>query len=305
MNLAQQLGYDANDRLLLINGDDYGVCHSVNQSVQHLLAAGAISSATIMMPCGWAPEGASWSAQNPQYDVGVHLTFTSEWDRYKWGPVTMQEAVHSLVTEEGYFPKDCKTFEQQADESQVRAEIISQIEKALKFGMNPTHADNHMGSLYGLTTGRNFLPLVLSICADYGLPFRLPRYLLQEDGQVAPPELAEQAKQLAALADSYGVVILDYLVGLPFHLAEGETYDVLKNNMKQLLHSLRPGVSELIIHPSYVTDELKAFHFQPEKRGMEHQLFLDPEMTSFIKEEGIKLIRWRELQQLQRSRKQK
>ncbi|WP_028610703.1 polysaccharide deacetylase family protein [Paenibacillus harenae] len=302
MNLAQALGYGEKDRLLLVNADDFGLCHSVNTGIRQLLLEGAVSSATLMMPCAWAREAALWSADNPQVDVGVHFTFTSEWDAYRWGPVHRKGSMSSLITNEGYFPKDSATFELQADPAQVKEELIAQIEMALAMGMNPTHADNHMGSLYGLATGRNFLPIVLDVCASYGLPFRLPRYLLQEAGQVAPPELAEQAKQLAMLADSKGVVILDYLVGLPFQLQEGETYDSLKADMLELLKGLRPGVTELIIHPSIVTEELLAFHFQPEKRGMELELFRDDDIKDTLRDEGIRIIRWSELQKLQRSR---
>ncbi len=302
MSLAEKLGYDKTDRLLIINADDYGLCHSVNYAVQHLLEKGVISSATIMMPCGWAPEAARWSAAHKEYDTGIHLTLTSEWDNYKWGPVSSAlQLTDSLTTADGYFPKTCEVIEQQAQEKQVRGEIIAQIEKALHMGIEPTHADNHMGSLYGLQTGRHFLPLVLDICATYGLPFRLPRYLLAGENQPAPPEMAEQARQLAALADSKGVVILDYLLGLPFHQAQDEDYSSFKVAMANTLRGLQAGVSEIIIHPSYVTEELHAFHLQPVKRGWEKDIFLEQDIQQLLQEENIRLIRWRDLQKIQRS----
>lgn len=302
MSLAKALGYGEGEKLLLINADDFGLCHSVNSGIQQLLLDQTVSSATLMMPCGWAREAALWSARHPQIDVGVHFTFTSEWDLYRWGPVNRKGKTDSLVTIENYFPKESKTVEQLADPDQVKEELIAQIEMALAMGMKPSHADNHMGSMYGLATGRHFLPIVLDVCASYGLPFRLPRYLLQENGQIAPPELAEQAKQLAQLADSKGVVILDYLVGLPFHLQDGEDFHSLKADMRMLLKSLHPGVTELIIHPSLVTDELQSFHGQPLKRGMELELFRDPDIQKTLQDEGIRMIRWRELQKVQRDR---
>lgn len=302
MSLAKALGYGEHDKLLLINADDYGLCHSVNSAVQQLLLEGAVSSATLMLPCGWAREAALWSAAHLQYDVGIHLTMTSEWDAYKWGPVTNNEDVSSLVTDEGYFHKTSRGFEEHAEAGQVKRELISQIERALKLGMQPTHADNHMGSLYGLETGKHFMLEVLDVCASYGLPFRLPRYLFLENGGVAPKEMEEQARAIAALADSKGVVILDYLVGLPFQARESETYDSFKVDMKSLLGRLKPGVTELIIHPSHVTEELLAFHGQPAKRGMEFEIFRDEEIRAELDAQGIKLIRWRELQRLQRDR---
>jgi len=300
MNVATALGYGSNERLLIVNADDYGLCQSFNSGIQQLLKEKVISSTTLMLPCRAAREAAKWSAQHPEYDVGIHFTFTSEWEGYRWGPITQGKLAQSLVSSDGYFPKDCKTFELQAEPEQVRNEMIAQIEMAMELGMNPTHADNHMGSLYGLETGRHFIQVVLEVCALYGLPYRLPRSLSATNKQVAPPEMAEQAKQMGLLADAKGVVVLDYLVGLPFHLQAGETYDSLKLEMKQLLKELEPGVTELIIHPSLVTDELLAFHGQPEKRGMEFQLFRDADIHKTIKDEGIRLIHWRDLQKLQR-----
>ncbi|GGG88379.1 polysaccharide deacetylase family protein [Paenibacillus radicis (ex Gao et al. 2016)] len=300
MNVATALGYGSEQRLLIINADDYGLSKSFNSGIQQLLEEQAVSSATLMVPCRAFKEAALWSAGHPEYDVGIHFTFTSEWDSYRWGPVNKSASTASLVTPDGYFPKDSKTFELQADPEHVRGELVAQIETALSYGMKPTHADNHMGSLYGLATGRHFLPLVFEVCAKYGLPFRMPRSLSLSEGEVAPPELAEQARQLGQLADSMGVVVLDYLAGLPFQLQQGETYETLRTDMQKLLHNLRPGVTELIIHPSLVTDELLAFHGQPEKRGMEFQLFRDKAIQRTIAEQNIQVIHWRDLQQLQR-----
>lgn len=302
MSLAQELGYRSEDRLLIVNADDYGLCHSVNIGIQQLLTERCISSATLMVPCAWAKEAALWSKLNPQFDIGVHFTFTSEWELYRWGPVKRAGDSTSLVDEEGYFHSDCQSFELKAESGQVYAELVAQVEMALKLGLNPSHADSHMGSLYGLETGKHFLGETLTVCAAYGLPFRLPRYVLPEVGHVAPPQMAEQAAQLAAFADSKGVVILDYLVGLPFHLQQGETYETLRADMQKLLRGLKPGVTELIIHPSQMTAELASFHREPAKRGMELELFRDPVMKDTLAEEGITLISWRQLQQLQRER---
>lgn len=301
MNIAASLGYGSQERLLIINADDYGLCQSTNKGIQQLLSEHAVSSATIMMPCKSSREAALWSASHPEYDVGIHFTFTSEWDAYRWGPVLKGSETQSLITGEGYFPRDCRTFELQADSQQVKKEMIAQIEEALQLGMTPTHADNHMGSLYGLETGKNFLKEVFEVCAAYGLPFRMPRKAAAANGQMIPPELEEQARQLGLLAHAMGVVVLDYLLGLPFPLKPGDTYETVKADLKQQLKQLQPGVTELLFHPSLVTDELLAFHGQPEKRGMEFQLFRDPEIQQTLKTEGIRVIRWRDLQNLQQS----
>lgn len=298
MNLARRLGAGPDDRLLIVNADDYGMCRAANTGITSLLAARAISSATVMTPCPWAPDAVR-TAVAGGYDVGVHLTFTSEWEGYRWGPVTRDRAVSSLVDDAGYFPADCRTVEERADPEEVRAEIDAQIGRAVALGLDPSHADNHMGSLYGLATGRDFLDVVFKACAEHGLPFRLPRTL---DGMGLPEELEPFARARAEAADAAGVVILDRLWTLPFELAEGETYESVRRDMIGLIRALRPGVTEIYIHPFEDTGELRQIMPHHAKRGMELRLFTDPEVRRAIAEEGVRLIGWSDLRTAQRAR---
>lgn len=298
MSTAEKLGYTRQDRLLIVNADDFGMCHSFNQGIRQLLTEQAISSATLMMPCPWVREAALWSAAHPRYDVGVHLTLTSEWESYRWGPVNRETDTRSLVTAEGYFPADCRSVEQRADSDQVKAELTRQLELAYRLGVDPTHLDNHMGSVYGRETGRHFLDIVLDLCAKYRLPFRLPRSTYGVD---IPPEMESMAAAMAQLADDRGVLILDYLLGLPFQTEGPQTYEEMRSDMADLLHSLRPGVTEIIIHPSPATEEVKAIMPMWERRAMEFQLFRDPAIQHLIQKEGIKLIRWKDLREAQRA----
>ncbi|MEV6105039.1 polysaccharide deacetylase family protein [Streptomyces sp. NPDC051940] len=295
--LATRLGHAADDRLLIVNADDYGMSRSANLGITSLLQAGAISSATLMTPCPWAPAAVA-QAREGGYDVGVHLTLTSEWEGYRWGPVTRDGSVASLVDEAGYFPRDCETFERKADADEVRTEITHQIRRAIDLGLDPSHADNHMGSLYGLATGRDFLELTLDVCAEFGLPFRLPRSL---EGTGAPAELEPIARARAELADAKGVEIIDRLWTLPFELAEGEDYTAVRDQMTGLLRALRPGVTEIFIHPFRATSELRSIMPHWAKRAMELDLFTDPEVRGVLDAEGIKLINWLDLRALQRA----
>ena len=298
MSTAEKLGYTPEDRLLIINADDFGMCHSFNKGIQQLLSEQVISSATLMMPCPWVREAALWSAAHPQYDIGVHLTLTSEWEFYRWGPVNRNGETASLVTAEGYFPADCKSVELNADTDQVKAELIRQIEFAKQLGVDPTHLDNHMGSVYGRETGRHFLDTVLDLCAHYRLPFRLPRSTFGVD---IPPEMEHMAAALAQLADERGVLILDYLLGLPFQTETPQTYAEVRADMADLLRNLRPGVTEIIIHPSQATDELKAIMPVWERRAMEFELFRDPAIQHILQKENIQLIHWKDLREAQRA----
>jgi len=300
-SLNEELGYSPDERLLIINADDYGMCHSFNDAAQQLLLARAISSATIMVPCPWAKEAAAFCKAYPELDVGVHLTFTSEWEHYKWRPVTRDENVGSLVTDEGFFYATCEDFERHADAEHVRTEIFSQIEQAIAWGVKPTHLDIHMGSLYGLATGRDFLEIVFEACDYYDLPLRLPR-AFSVAGDLPEPIVA-MAKARIRSADEKGIVILDDLQTHPFHYTPGETYEELKQVAISTLRGLKPGVTEYFIHPGFSTNELQAIMPHAPKRDMEVRLFMDDEVRKVIETERIRLIHWRDLLELQREKR--
>lgn len=294
----EKMGYAAEEKLLIVNADDYGMCRSANAAIERLLREEAISSATVMVPCPWAKQAAEFSRRHPKFDIGIHLTFTSEWPDYKWGPVTRNDVVTSLLEGGLYFPSDCSTFERNAAEEDVRKEIYAQIEQGIALGIDPTHLDIHMGSLYGLTTGRDFIEIVLDACVEFGLPLRLPRRIVE--GDAFPPEITAMARERIHSADEKGVLLIDDLLSLPYSFAEGETFMEVRQQMVDLLQGLQPGITEIIIHPAYVTDELQAIMPHAQKRGMEAKLFRDEKIRQTLLHENIQMISWRELQIAQR-----
>ncbi|MFC3770217.1 polysaccharide deacetylase family protein [Paenibacillus sp. GCM10012303] len=297
--MLQKRGSSETDRLLIVNADDFGMCHSGNEAIIGLLREGLISSATLMTPCPWALEAAKAAADNPHFDVGVHLTLTSEWKMYKWGPVTRNADVSSLITPEGYFPAKCREVEERADSAQVKTELRNQVLLAMRLGVDPTHLDNHMGSVYGIACGRDFLREAIELCAEFRLPFRLPRQL-GDNGRKMSPEMRRIYEERVRYADACGIALIDHLLGLPYSLEEHETYDSFKAKMIDTLRSLQPGISEIIIHPFFATEELKAITGQWAKRQMEYELFRDADVRRVIDEENIRMTNWRMLRDAQR-----
>ena len=98
---AERLGYPKDARLVIIHADDLGVSHSENAASIAAMEKGCVSSASIMVPCPWFPEIAAYAQSNPGADLGLHITLTSEWKYYKWGPVTAKEKVPGLVNKNG------------------------------------------------------------------------------------------------------------------------------------------------------------------------------------------------------------
>src|SRR5258707_4186547 len=89
---------------LLIRLDDIGMNHSVNMAAEKVAETGIPVSVSLQFACPWYQEAVEILKKYPNVTVGVHLTLTSEWKNYRWGPVTGRTAVPSLVDTAGYFP---------------------------------------------------------------------------------------------------------------------------------------------------------------------------------------------------------
>jgi predicted glycoside hydrolase/deacetylase ChbG (UPF0249 family) len=299
-DLIVRLGYAQDARAIILNADDFGMCHAANTAITGLLDAGHLDSTTLMVPCGWAPEALAFAASRTDLDIGVHLVLTSEWTGYRWRPLTGDAT--TLTDAAGYFPVDVLSVERQADAADVAAELAAQLQRAFDAGVDVTHLDNHMGSVYGMAAGRGFLPEVFALAAQHGLPFRLPRVVEGTELHAFQPLLDEAI----AAADAAGIVLPDRTWTHPFPLAgEGsadeETYEQVRDAFIGLLRAVPAGVTEIFLHPMVDDDELRAaVDFGAAKRGYELRLLTDPLVAATIAEEGLVRIGWRELRNVQR-----
>jgi predicted glycoside hydrolase/deacetylase ChbG (UPF0249 family) len=146
--LALTINLSAQSKLpqLLIRLDDIGMNHSVNMAMEQVAKTGMPFSASVQFACPWHQEAVAILKKNPQISVGVHLTLTSEWRYYRWGPVLGKEAVPSLVDGVGYFHQSTGDFAHSGYKmEEVERELIAQIERALASGLKITYIDPHMG----------------------------------------------------------------------------------------------------------------------------------------------------------------
>jgi predicted glycoside hydrolase/deacetylase ChbG (UPF0249 family) len=131
---------------LLLRLDDIGMNHSVNMAMKKMADTKMPFSASVQFACPWYQEAVEILKKNPQISIGVHLTLTSEWKNYRWGPVTGAEAVPSLVDNSGYFHQSTSAFAKSGFRiEEVEKELSAQIERALASGLKITYIDPHMG----------------------------------------------------------------------------------------------------------------------------------------------------------------
>ncbi len=287
-SLVERLGYPAGTRLLIVHADDVGMCHAENAASIAALEDGTITSASIMVPCPWFAHFAAWARRHPEADLGVHLTLTSEWAHYRWGPVLPAAQVPSLVDSSGFFHRSNEAVARHARPEEVLRELTAQIERARAAGIRLTHLDTHMGTLF---QSPGLLEVYLELGRRYQLPVLLPREQIRERA----PEL------LLQLERRKGILLIDrILMAYPEALPQGvPTADFYEEKLRHL----PPGVSELIVHLAHDTPEMREIatrhpHYGASWRQADVDFVFSARFREILKEEGIVLIDWQTLQAL-------
>jgi predicted glycoside hydrolase/deacetylase ChbG (UPF0249 family) len=283
-SLAERLGYRPTDKILIVNGDDAGMCHAANLATIESLEKGRMRSATLMVPCPWFPEIAAYAKSHPEKDFGVHLCHTSEWGKFRWGPVAPREQVPGLVDPQGYLWPSILEVYAHATPEQALIEGRAQIKRALAAGVDVTHLDSHMGTLQ---YHPDYMKSYLQLAVEFDLPVRMAS---QETlARLGHPEIRGQFA-------ARGIVSPDYFV---FDELKNEKNGV-KNFWLGVVKNLKPGVTELYIHAGLPNDELKAITGSWSTRAEEFEVFThDEEMKQLIADQKIILIGYRPLRDLQ------
>ena len=285
-------------KYLIVNADDYGMCNAANAAVAELFEGGFLKSATVMMPCPTAADAVKFSIEHPEYPIGIHLTMTSEWAKYRWKPLTDGK---TLVDNEGFMWHESDDVEKNASYADLEAEIKAQIDLAHSMGMKPSHVDNHMGSLYGHYTGRlGLAKMTLRICGEYGYAYRL---YTKHDKRICPngtPYFLYSAITLLSKkwGKKYNVVIPDYLLFPDWNDDMRESYEKYRETILKIWTDIPDGVTETFIHPAIESDELKGITGRWQDRVWEYQLMKDPYTHEYLAKNDVYLISYRELNKM-------
>jgi hypothetical protein len=279
--IAERLGYPRDAKLLIIHADDLGFSHSADAASFDALDKGAITSASIMMPTPWVTEVAAYAKAHPEADLGLHLTLTSEWQTYRWQGLAPTDKVPSLYDPDGTLPNDEAIVAQRAKPEEVERELRAQVQRALALGIKPTHLDSHMGALF---TKPELFNVYTKVAREYHLPF------LAVKG-------ASFANSPAPLTPKD--VPLDAVV-----IAGGQVpRDKWKEFYFAAIDSLKPGLTELIVHLGHDDAELQAVTVNHEPYGSawrqrDYEVMSSPEFKKKLQDNHVILIKWRDLQKL-------
>jgi predicted glycoside hydrolase/deacetylase ChbG (UPF0249 family) len=275
-SVAERLGYPRDAKLLIVHADDLGMAHSVNAATIKAFETGLVNSGSIMVPCPWLSEIATYARANPQADLGLHLTLTSEWTSFRWGPVSSRDRVSSLLDKDGYFHLTESDAAAKADPKQVEMEITAQIETARAL-------DSHMGTLY---QSKELFEVFLRVARSQKLPVRVAKAWFGR-ADFLPTVLSQN--------DVYIDRILDINQSVP-----AEDWAKFYSDA---LRKLEPGVTEVVIHLAYNDAEMQGATFNHPNWGAawrqrDFEFFTSDAFRKLLHENQIKLITWRELGKL-------
>ena len=281
--LAERLGYPRDAKLVIVHADDLGMAHSVNVATITAFESGLVNSGSIMVPCPWLPEIAAYARANPHADLGLHLTLTSEWTQFRWGPVSSKDRVASLLDTNGYFRLTESEAAKYADPKEVELEIRAQIERAKSLGIVPTHLDSHMGTLY---QNKALFEVFLRVAREQKLPVRV-------------------AKAWFARADFLPETLTpnDVFVDRVLDVNPSVAPEDWARFYSDALRKLEPGVTEIVIHLAYDDAEMRGATSDHPAWGAawrqrDFEFFTSDAFRKVLQENQIKLITWRELGKL-------
>ncbi|MEP6984039.1 MAG: polysaccharide deacetylase family protein [Chloroflexota bacterium] len=289
----KKLGLADNDRVVILHVDDVGMCQATLSAFDDLMDFGLISSAAVMVPCPWFPQTAEYCRKHPEVDMGVHLTLNSEWDGYRWGPISTRNAASGLIDDEGYFYRRQPPVYERGDSTATKIELKAQIDRVLAAGVDATHIDSHMGTI----AHEKFFPGYVELAQEYRLP---PTILFRGDkvgfrARGLGDALSNMAITLGDSLESAGVPLLDHEVGLPLDKPAERV-----GQAKRILENLPVGITHFYMHAAQDTPELRAIAPDWESRVADYQAFLSTELRDFIHNQGIHVIGNRVLRDLMR-----
>lgn len=284
----RHLGFAATDRVVVMHADDLGMCQATLPAFVDLLAGGLVSCGSVMVPCPWFPQAAALLRDHPAADVGLHVTLTSEWETYRWGPLTTRDPATGLLDQDGYFPRDTGTLWQHVDIAAACAEMQAQMARARQVGLELTHLDSHMFALFE----PRLLPHYVALGFAAGVPAFVVRHWPYE-GQDAP-QVARWMQQW----EEQGMPIFDHVTGIPPATWQEDRVQ----HTKRLFDAVSPGLTCFLVHAASDTPELRAMASDWRFRVAAHAVFQSAELSNYVRQTGIQVIGYRALRDVMRAR---
>jgi predicted glycoside hydrolase/deacetylase ChbG (UPF0249 family) len=269
---------------LHVVADDLGTCVAVDEGILHCRLEGILTAASIAVN-GDTACAAVEAAKAVKLNLGVHVNLV------EGKPISAPETISTLVDGNGRFWGTSTNFfarywRGRIDSTHIHREAKAQIKWLIDRGVHPTHIDSHQH----IHIWRSLLPLFAELAKKYEIKrIRLPSLPLEPgNGNIGNwlkySALCYLGAMGRARTTQNGISVTDRLWGL---MVTGE---IDKDYLLRVLHTLPPGIHELLCHPSAedVSCGGKNWHHHGQQ---EMEALTDPEVQNMINHRGIVIIR--------------
>jgi hypothetical protein len=297
---AERLGYPKDARVIILHMDDAGMSLSSDRGIEKVFAEGVANSTSVMMPCPWVPQIVRYIKAHPGIDAGLHLTLTSEWKDYRWGPLAGAGVVPGLTDSTGSMWADVPDVIRHASADEVDKEIRAQLNRAEKMNFHPTHLDSHMGTLFANVP---FLLKYIQLGIEKQIPVMFPGghdTYIQKEMNFSDQQM-QGFRELGKKIWAGGLPLLDDLVNSsydwnpPKGLNDAALTKWRVDRYEKAMLQLKPGITMVIMHCTDPSSVFSSISDSGEKRKADMLAMLDPAFKKFLKDNGFVLTTFREL----------
>lgn len=274
---SELLGFGADDRVLIVNCDDFGMHESINHAVVDAIENGIASSCSLLVPCPAAAHAMELLLDRPHIPFGVHLALVRDIPGYHWAPVADRSEVASLLdpgTGELYLDTEAglASFLAAATTADVEREMRAQIDAVIDKGLAPTHLDWHCMANGGRG---DIFDVTMKLAEEYGLALRVS--LADDQCEVERPR--------GPFLDH--PVLDTYAVDL----------DDKPATFERMLVDLPPGLTEWATHPGLGTEDWRTIETTTWRvRQTDHAFLVSQRAQEILDREGIAVSDYRPLQ---------
>jgi len=268
---------------LIVNADDFGLSHYVNDAVIRAHRDGILTSASVMVNEPACDEAVKLAKENPKLGVGLHITLLMGHSALPPGKIP------GLVNNRGEFSDSpvstgMKYFFNSGLREQLRAEIRAQFEKFRATGLPLDHVNGHLHF--------HLHPAVFKILMEESDTLGISHLRLTRDC-FSRSRRTSHGHLLYRISHAAIFEMLSSRARRPLEQKKIRhaqiTFGLLQNArvdeeyILKLLPELPPGDSELYSHPSL--GEFKH----------EFDALVSPRVRELVNKLGIELIRYQDL----------
>jgi hopanoid biosynthesis associated protein HpnK len=281
-------------RRVIVNADDFGLSEGINLGIIRACERGILTSATLMANGQAFEQGVELARKNPKLGVGIHLNVV------RGLAVAPRDQVSSLLSRKGCFYSSGpavlrKLALGRMKSEEVEREFRAQMEKILNAGVSPTHLDSEKH----IHAFPSILRIALKLGKEYGiLKIRLIRerclslHLVQSfKSFLLSASFAFRRQEILKM----GFRTPDRFYGL-CHSGR-----MRAARLRKILDNLPEGSAEVMVHPGYITAELKELekifgsYYINKFRRDELDALCDDRLREVLRRKDIQLITFGEL----------